>query len=114
MVQPLHNLPVYELVDEEAIELIHQTSMRILSEIGIAFYDDDALAILRQHGAEIDDESVVRFDPDMVEEYISKAPNKFTQLARNPANNVIIGGQHMCFAPVYLTVCSLMAFRVAT
>ncbi len=101
VVQPLHNLPVYELVDEEALELIHQTSLRILSEIGIAFYDDEALAILRQHGVEVDDESVARFDPGLVGEYISKAPNKFTQLARNPANNVVIGGQHMCFAPVY-------------
>jgi trimethylamine--corrinoid protein Co-methyltransferase len=101
LVQPVHNLPVYNLVDEDAIEVVHQTSLRILSEIGIAFYDDEALAILRQHGAEVDEASVVRFDPDLVKEYIAKAPSQFTQLARNPANKVVIGGQHMCFAPVY-------------
>ena len=41
LVQPLHRLPVYELVNEETLELVHQTSMRILSEVGIAFYDDE-------------------------------------------------------------------------
>jgi trimethylamine--corrinoid protein Co-methyltransferase len=101
MIQPLHKLPVYELVDDETVELVHQTSLRILSEIGIAFYDDEALAILREHGAEVDEDDVVRFDPALVEEYIAKAPGHFTQLARNPANNVIIGGRHLCFAPVY-------------
>ena len=99
--QPLNKLPVYDVVDEEALELIHQTSLRILSELGIAFYDEEALLILREHGAEVDEESVVRFDPALVEEFVAKAPDQFTQLARNPTNNVIIGGKHVCFAPVY-------------
>ncbi len=99
--QPLHKLPVYNLVDDEALQLVHQTSLRILSEIGIAFYDDEALTILREHGAEVDDDDVVRFDPALVKEYVAKAPSEFTQLARNPDNNVIIGGRHVCFAPVY-------------
>jgi len=101
IVQPVHNLPVYELVDEEGLELIHQTSLRILSEIGVAFYDDEALEILRRQGAEVDEASVARFDPALVEETIANAPQQFIQLARNPANQVMIGGHHMCFAPVY-------------
>ncbi len=101
VVQPLHNLPVYDVVNEEALEVIHQTSLRILSEIGIAFYDDEALSILRDHGADVGEESLVRFDPALVETYIAKAPSHFTQLARNPDNEIIIGGRHMCFAPVY-------------
>ncbi|MDX1612802.1 MAG: trimethylamine methyltransferase family protein [Candidatus Promineifilaceae bacterium] len=99
--QPLHRLPVYHLVDEETIERIHQTSLQILSEVGIAFYDDEALAILAEHGAEVDEDSIVRFDPALVEDYVAKAPAQFTQQARNEDNNVVIGGEHMCFAPVY-------------
>jgi trimethylamine--corrinoid protein Co-methyltransferase len=34
-------------------------------------------------------------------QYVAMAPRQFTQLARNPTNNVIIGGNHICFAPVY-------------
>jgi trimethylamine--corrinoid protein Co-methyltransferase len=92
---------VYNLVDEETLELIHQTSLKILSEIGIAFYDDESLAILKEHGADVDDDSIVRFDPELIEEYIAKAPGQFTQLARNPDNNVVMGGEYVCFSPVY-------------
>ena len=81
MTQPLHKLPVYELLGEEALEQIHQVSMQILSEVGIAFYDEEALDILKRHGAEVDKEDVVRFDPALVEEYVAKAPSQFTQLA---------------------------------
>ncbi len=100
MTQPLNKLPVYEIVDEEALELIHQTTLQILSEIGIAFYDDESQSILKQHGVEVRDD-IARFDPALVEEYIAKAPSQFTQLARNPENNMVIGGDYMCFAPVY-------------
>lgn len=98
--QPLHNLPVYDLVDGETLDKIHHASMQILSEIGIAFLDDESQAILKEHGVNVRDD-IAYFDPALVEAYVAKAPNQFTQLARNPDRNVIIGGKHICFAPVY-------------
>lgn len=98
--QPVNRFRPYEILDEEEVEKIHQASMEILSNIGIDFYDEEALAILREHGAHVQGETVT-FDPALVQEYVAKAPSKFTQLARNPENNVVIGGNHLCFAPVY-------------
>ncbi|MGD2026338.1 MAG: trimethylamine methyltransferase family protein [Anaerolineales bacterium] len=98
--QPVHNVPIYELLNEEGVDLIHQKSMQVLSEIGIVFYLDEARQILKEHGAKVEGE-MVYFDPDMVMEYVAKAPSEFTQLARNPENNVRIGGNQMVFAPVY-------------
>lgn len=98
--QPVHELPVYEILDEEGLETIHQTSMQILSEIGIDFYDEESLAILKEHGADVQGETV-RFDEALILEYVAKAPSTFTQIARNPERNVIIGGKHVTFAPVY-------------
>jgi trimethylamine--corrinoid protein Co-methyltransferase len=100
MVQPLHNLPVYELTTEEGLEVIHQASLKILSEIGIAFLDDESQAILKENRVEVK-EDIAYFDPAQVESYLGMAPSTFTQLARNPANNVVLGGTHLCFAPVY-------------
>jgi trimethylamine--corrinoid protein Co-methyltransferase len=100
MTQPLHKLPIYEMVNEEGLEILHQTSLQILEEVGIDFYDDEALSILKEHGADVRGETV-HFDPELIQEYISKAPRKFTQLARNPENNMVIGGKYMCLAPVY-------------
>lgn len=101
MTQPLNALPVYDLVNDEALDLIHEKTLQILSEIGVAFYDDESQSILKEHGAEVDDEGVARFEPGLVEAYLEKAPGQFTQLARNPANNIVFGGKYMCFSPVY-------------
>lgn len=98
--QPLHKVPLYELLHEEGLETLHRTSMQILSEVGIDFYDEEALAILAEHGARVEGETVY-FEPALVEAYVAEAPSQFTQLARNPDNNVTIGGDHICFAPVY-------------
>ncbi len=98
--QPLHHLPPYELLSEEGLQTIHDTSMTILAEIGIDFYDAEAQAVLRVNGVRLEGDTAY-FDPVQVMETIAKAPAQFTQLARNPDNNVLIGGQHLCFAPVY-------------
>ena len=98
--QPLRHIPTYELLDEAGIEKIHNASLEILSDVGIDFYDDEAQAILKQHCVRLEGDTAF-FDREMIAEYIAKAPSQFTQLARNPDNNVIIGGRHICFAPVY-------------
>lgn len=100
MVQPSSDVPTYELLDEESLDKIHNASLEILSDVGIDFYDDEAQAILRQHGVRLDGDTA-HFDREMIAEYTAKAPDQFTQLARNPNNNVIIGGNRLCFAPVY-------------
>lgn len=98
--QPMRSIPLYELLDEEGCELIHTESMKLLSEIGIDFYLQEAREILKDHGASVEGETV-RFEPGQVEEYISKSPSTFKQIARNPDNEVTLGGDHMVFAPVY-------------
>jgi trimethylamine:corrinoid methyltransferase-like protein len=46
LAQPVNNLPVYELASAEALHQINDTSLLILEEIGIDFYDEEALAVL--------------------------------------------------------------------
>lgn len=98
--QPLHHLPPYEILSEDGLQKIHDASMTILSEIGIDFYDAEAQAVLRANSIRLEGDTAY-FDPAQVMAAIAHAPAQFTQLARNPENNVRIGGQHLCFAPVY-------------
>ncbi|MCB8946584.1 MAG: trimethylamine methyltransferase family protein [Ardenticatenaceae bacterium] len=98
--QPINTLPPYELLNDEGLEKIHNASLEILSDVGIDFYDDEAQAILKQHGVRLEGDTAF-FDREMIAEYVAKAPSQFTQLARNPARNVVMGGNHICFAPVY-------------
>ena len=94
------DIPVYSLISQDDIELIHEKSLEILTEIGIDFYLEEAVQILKEHGVNVEGETAY-FTPQQIEDYLAKAPRQFTQLARNPENNVVIGGNHKVFAPVY-------------
>jgi len=95
-----YDLPVYDLLKTCEVDRIHKASMHILSEFGIDFYDDKIKDVFAEHGAELNGDTV-RLDSGLVEEFVAKAPDKFTQLARNPERNVVIGDRQMVFAPVY-------------
>lgn len=99
--QPSRRFPPVDLVGEEQIEAIHDTSMQILSEIGMDFLNPEARRMLGEAGARVDPESArVRFDPDFVEETITTAPSEFTLHARNPDRNLHMGGDSVAFTAV--------------
>lgn len=88
------------MASAEQEDLIHDMSMRILEEAGIAFYDDEAEKRLRGAGVAVDNQQVARFDRSMIEELVAKAPSSFVHGARNPERSVTIGGDNIAFAPV--------------
>src|SRR5262245_28287823 len=52
------NIPVYEIVPDEAIELVHDESLRILEEVGCEFRDDEAIALWTKAGAKVNNTRV--------------------------------------------------------
>jgi trimethylamine--corrinoid protein Co-methyltransferase len=75
--------------------------MRLLKEIGILIVDyPPARETFRKHGVTVEDE-LVKIDEETLMHFVQQAPATFTQLARNPDNNLPIGGRHTVFAPVY-------------
>lgn len=90
-----------EVLDPDAIEAIHRASLEILATTGMDFLHPEAIAILRHHGAAIDGEGPrVRFDPDLVLEWVAKAPPAFTLHARNAERDLLIGGDNVVFLSV--------------
>jgi len=95
------SLPYYAMLDDEALARIEAQSCRLLERVGIEFRDDpDALRRWRVAGAEVTG-TRVRVAPELVKSLLATAPEEFTQVARNPARSVRIGGPHQVFAPVY-------------
>ena len=89
------------LATEDQIEAIHQTSLQILSEIGMDFLNPEARRLLAEAGARVDPDSErVRFDADFIEEKIATAPSEFVIHARNPERNVHMGGDSVTFTAV--------------
>jgi trimethylamine--corrinoid protein Co-methyltransferase len=88
-----------EPLDDEGIAAIHRGAMRILSEIGIEFLNDEAIGHLKAAGCIVEGQTV-RFDPAFVEEMVARAPATFTITPRNPDRTITIGGRHMLFGNV--------------
>ena len=94
-------MPRYEILSEDAMDVLDKGWRRIVSELGIEFLLPEAVELLRDAGQIVEEENRVRFDPEFILEQVAKAPREFELQARNPANSAHIGGDHMVFAPVY-------------
>jgi trimethylamine--corrinoid protein Co-methyltransferase len=91
-----------EVLSEEGLSLLEANADRILEEVGIEFHGaPDALELFAGAGASVDGERV-RFPGGLCRSLVqATAPEQFTQVARNRANDVVFGGQGTIFAPAY-------------
>ncbi len=94
-------IPFYEFLGEEGLVKLEDQADWLMQEVGLEFRDDpNALEIWKKAGADVKG-TRVRLDKGMARELCKTAPAEFTQVARNPARNVRIGGTSQVFAPVY-------------
>ena len=84
-------IPTYQLLSEEGLDVIERNTDQILKEVGIEFRGDvEALELWRKAGADVKGERV-RFDPGFLKAIIAKSsPRSFTQHARNPERSVLM------------------------
>ena len=96
------NIPYFEVLDAEALELIEHNADTVLEEIGIEFRDfPRALKLFKDAGADVDGERV-RFPRGMCRSLVqATAPREYTQHARNPRRSTIIGGDRTVMVPAY-------------
>ena len=95
------NIPLFEVLDEAALDIIETNAETLLAEVGVNFVENPAaLERWRAAGAEVEGDRV-RLPRGMARELIRTAPAQYTQHARNPERNVVIGGNTLVCAPVY-------------
>jgi trimethylamine--corrinoid protein Co-methyltransferase len=98
--QPRNRWPPLELVSPEQIEQLHDASMRILEETGIALLDAETCDLWDKAGARVDHKAQqVWIDRGQLMELVAKAPSSFTWRARNPEYNLLIGENAITFLP---------------
>ena len=93
---PHGTLPI---LDPEGVDRIHEASLRVLEELGIELWSEDARKLFADAGATVDGE-VVRVGREVIEEALHTAPNEFTLSARNPDKVVTLGGNNLVFGLV--------------
>ena len=90
-----------ELLDEGQINTLHDTSMRILSELGIRVISEKVMGIFKAAGAIVDyGEMTIRIDESLVLAAMKTAPTTFTLTPRNLEKKLLIGGDNLCFGLV--------------
>lgn len=94
-------IPTYELLGEDALNRIEAHADWILAEVGIEFRGDpEALTLFRRAGADVTGERV-RFEPGLAASLCATAPSSFRMEARDPANAIVLGGDHVVLMPSY-------------
>ncbi|APE43306.1 trimethylamine methyltransferase [Sulfitobacter alexandrii] len=95
------NIPNFEVLNDEALEIIERNAETVLEEIGVNFPDNpEALQKWRDAGADVQGERV-HIPRGLARKLCATAPSTFTQHARNSARNVEVGGRNLVLAPVY-------------
>lgn len=84
----------------EQMTKVHDASMQLLRDVGIAFNESEALEIFKNAGCKVDGKTVFLTE-EQVRRALDTAPAKFTVTARNPEKSLIIGGDEPVFLPGY-------------
>ena len=94
-------MPLYEMVSPEGLDRIERNAETLLEEVGLDIRDyPRALSLFKAAGADVQGERV-RFPRGLARQLCRTVPAVYTQAARNPARNVVIGGDTTVFAPNY-------------
>jgi len=96
-----HRLPFEptRIVSDDELESIHQSSLELLSTTGMDVLLPEAQQLFVGNGATLDGDRM-RFDPEMIMDFVNCAPAEFTLHARNPEHSLQIGGNNIVFSAV--------------
>ncbi|MGD2147055.1 MAG: trimethylamine methyltransferase family protein [Anaerolineae bacterium] len=89
-----------EFLSDDQIQEIHNTSMRVMENVGVSFPHDDAIAAFQEHGFKTDAQKVF-FEEGQVMDALATVPRPFTIHALNPDKSVVVGDDLPVFAPGY-------------
>ena len=90
----------YEAISKKDIAKIHETSLKVFAEVGVKVKLPEALELFENNGATVDKDSrIVKLSPDMVTEWIQKAPSTILLCGRDESGDLDceIGGNKVYF-----------------
>ncbi len=86
--RPLLPHPLEFLADDQ-IQALHQSVLRVLSEVGVRVEWRPALKVFAGHGCPVDfDQGVVRIPEDELRKALGTCPGAFTLYGRDPAHDI--------------------------
>lgn len=88
----------YQPLTSEEIQKIHQTTMKVLEEVGFEVQHNEAFEMFKKAGAQVDSESRrVRVKEPLVQDLISSVPSQVTLYGRDSKNDLHLGSGNVYF-----------------
>lgn len=89
-----------KVLSDDQVAHIHDSAVRYLAEEGMKVLLEEARDIYAANGCSVDDDMMVRFDPDVIAEALRTAPTEFELHAPNPEQSFPVGGNYLNLLPV--------------
>lgn len=87
-----------EVLTEAEVDAVHQTALAILATCGVNVRHGKALRLLRDAGCLVNLETqMARIPPGLAEECLRLAPSSYLIRARDPKNDIVVGGNRLHF-----------------
>jgi len=83
----------------DELDALHQGTMEVLWNTGVAVYSAEARELFAAAGARIEDDLVVKLPAYVVEDAVNSAPEIITLAGRTPDRDVSLGGSRVMFTP---------------
>ncbi len=87
----------YKPLNQDQVGRIHQTSLRVLEEVGVVVELDEARDLLKSAGAEEGEDGRVKISPEMVEQALQQAPSRLDLFGREDRHRMIMEGTRTYF-----------------
>jgi trimethylamine---corrinoid protein Co-methyltransferase len=113
MEKPVYEGGSYKVLSDKEINDIHETSLRVLEQVGFEIYSSPAQDLLEQHGAEVDRENNrVFISRELITRCIKQAPSEFVYYGREPGKEIVVGGKKVHFGTGGLAIYVLDLNRI--
>jgi trimethylamine--corrinoid protein Co-methyltransferase len=84
-IEPIRTTYKLQFLSDEQLGQLQQATLHILEDVGVKFPSEKALAILADHGAQVDhDTQIVKMPRDLVRKAMATVPRYFQVGARDP------------------------------
>jgi trimethylamine--corrinoid protein Co-methyltransferase len=84
------------VLDSEQVQRIHLATLDVIESVGVKFPSARALDIWQAHGATVDRETmIVKVPGHVIDAALKQAPPAYTLAARNPAQDLVLDGNHV-------------------
>jgi trimethylamine--corrinoid protein Co-methyltransferase len=70
------SLPSFQVLSPSQIEELHNASLEILDRIGVRFYHEESVEIMKKAGCQVDDGNIIKIPSWLVERSIRSAPKR--------------------------------------